>query len=140
MVTLSTYLEFHRHHLDLGSCVTRIRGTHFSRSNLPTRDFDQNTHLVGGNTIKCNIVSGKIFSFRCILAACCDRYKCVVCPGYDMCGVCESRAMHPAHDMVRLAAPRQYPPHFFMRLHRFILLYSQSFTQFSVYCFVGSIY
>jgi len=59
-----------------------------------------------------------------IICCCCHqqvkgfRYKCVVCPNYDMCGSCEDKAMHPAHDMVRIPTPRAYPPHFFMRLHR----------------------
>eukprot|EP00092_Neocalanus_flemingeri_P000062 GFUD01000064.1.p1 GENE.GFUD01000064.1~~GFUD01000064.1.p1 ORF type:complete len:712 (-),score=186.20 GFUD01000064.1:96-2231(-) len=59
-----------------------------------------------------------------IICSCCHhqvrgfRYKCVVCPNYDMCGLCEDKAMHPAHDMVRIPTPRSYPPHFFMRLHR----------------------
>eukprot|EP00091_Calanus_sinicus_P024673 TRINITY_DN8998_c0_g1_i2.p1 TRINITY_DN8998_c0_g1~~TRINITY_DN8998_c0_g1_i2.p1 ORF type:complete len:146 (-),score=35.47 TRINITY_DN8998_c0_g1_i2:114-551(-) len=59
-----------------------------------------------------------------IICFCCHqqvkgfRYKCVICPNYDMCGSCESKAMHPAHDMVRIPSPRSYPPHFFLRLHR----------------------
>jgi len=59
-----------------------------------------------------------------IICYCCHhqvsgfRYKCVVCPHYDMCGVCESKGLHPAHDMVRIPSPRTYPPHFFLRLHR----------------------
>jgi len=41
-----------------------------------------------------------------------------MCNHYDMCGDCESKGLHPAHDMVRIPAPRTYPPHFFTRLHR----------------------
>jgi len=59
-----------------------------------------------------------------IICFCCHqqvkgfRYKCVICPNYDMCGSCEDKAMHPAHDMVRIPSPRSYPAHFFLRLHR----------------------
>jgi len=59
-----------------------------------------------------------------IICFCCHqqvrgfRYKCVICPNYEMCGSCEDKAMHPAHDMVRIPSPRSYPPHFFLRLHR----------------------
>ncbi|TRY76944.1 hypothetical protein TCAL_14702 [Tigriopus californicus] len=48
------------------------------------------------------------------------RYKCMVCPDFDICGRCESRASHPGHDMIRICNPIfQYPPHFFVRIHRF---------------------
>lgn len=48
------------------------------------------------------------------------RYKCVVCPDFDICGRCESKASHPGHDMIRICNPFfQYPPHFFVRIHRF---------------------
>ncbi len=59
---------------------------------------------------------------------CCDgcegevrgfRYKCAVCPDYDLCGVCESNGVHPGHNMVRIAAPdAAWPHHFFRRLNK----------------------
>eukprot|EP00095_Tigriopus_kingsejongensis_P002479 maker-scaffold988_size73003-snap-gene-0.15 protein:Tk02479 transcript:maker-scaffold988_size73003-snap-gene-0.15-mRNA-1 annotation:"sequestosome-1 isoform x1" len=47
------------------------------------------------------------------------RYKCAVCADFDLCGRCETKANHPGHDMIRISQPqRQYPPHFFTRIHR----------------------
>ena len=67
------------------------------------------------------------------------RYKCLVCSDYDICARyatsvaccrgrscqvpdslcrCEANATHPSHDMIRICLPRQYPAHFFTRIHR----------------------
>ena len=47
------------------------------------------------------------------------RYKCTVCEDYDLCGACEARGMHPAHNMIRIATPESaWPKHFFSRLNK----------------------
>merc|ERR1712213_292051 len=47
------------------------------------------------------------------------RYKCMVCPDYDLCGTCEAKNIHPGHNMIRIASPETiYPRHFMNRLHR----------------------
>jgi len=47
------------------------------------------------------------------------RYKCVQCADYDLCGKCETKGLHPGHNMMRIAAPdRAWPQHFFRRLHK----------------------
>merc|ERR1712209_332836 len=33
------------------------------------------------------------------------RYKCLVCPDYDLCATCEARGLHAQHKMIRLPAP-----------------------------------
>jgi len=33
------------------------------------------------------------------------RYKCLACPDYDLCKICESRGLHSQHKMVRLPQP-----------------------------------
>merc|ERR1712047_195880 len=33
------------------------------------------------------------------------RYKCLVCPDYDLCATCEARGVHVHHKMIRLPAP-----------------------------------
>merc|ERR1712047_189404 len=33
------------------------------------------------------------------------RYKCLVCPDYDLCATCEARGHHVHHKMIRLPAP-----------------------------------
>merc|ERR1712107_763826 len=33
------------------------------------------------------------------------RYKCLVCPDYDLCATCETRGLHAHHKMIRLPAP-----------------------------------
>ncbi len=47
------------------------------------------------------------------------RYKCVVCPDYDLCGMCESKGMHPGHNMIRISSPAAaFPGHFFRRINK----------------------
>lgn len=33
------------------------------------------------------------------------RYKCLVCPDYDLCEECETKALHSEHDMIRIECP-----------------------------------
>merc|ERR1712004_811928 len=33
------------------------------------------------------------------------RYKCLVCPDYDLCATCEAQGLHAHHKMIRLPAP-----------------------------------
>merc|ERR1712110_1314084 len=33
------------------------------------------------------------------------RYKCLACPDYDLCKICEGRGLHSQHKMVRLPQP-----------------------------------
>ena len=47
------------------------------------------------------------------------RYKCVQCPDYDLCGRCETKRIHPGHNMMRIASPEGvWPQHFFRRLNK----------------------
>ena len=47
------------------------------------------------------------------------RYKCVQCPDYDLCGHCETKGLHPGHNMMRIASPEgAWPQHFFRRLNK----------------------
>ena len=34
------------------------------------------------------------------------RFKCVVCPNYDLCMTCETKGVHQEHDMLRITTPR----------------------------------
>ena len=34
------------------------------------------------------------------------RFKCVVCPNYDLCMTCETKGMHKEHEMLRITTPR----------------------------------
>ena len=34
------------------------------------------------------------------------RFKCVVCPNYDLCLTCETKGMHKEHEMLRITTPR----------------------------------
>ncbi|XP_010622052.1 sequestosome-1 [Fukomys damarensis] len=36
------------------------------------------------------------------------RYKCSVCPNYDLCGVCEGKGIHREHSKVPLASPLEH--------------------------------
>lgn len=47
------------------------------------------------------------------------RYKCTVCPDFDLCGNCESKGFHPAHNMIRISSPdANWPKHFFNRVSK----------------------
>jgi sequestosome 1 len=47
------------------------------------------------------------------------RYKCVICPDFDLCGKCEAKGTHADHNMIRLANPEVvWPHHFFKRLNK----------------------
>lgn len=47
------------------------------------------------------------------------RYKCVVCNDYDLCGRCETKGIHPGHNMIRIATAESiWPRHFFSRLNK----------------------
>jgi len=37
------------------------------------------------------------------------RYKCVVCPDYDLCSCCEIKKIHPQHLMLRIPTPTHSP-------------------------------
>ena len=36
------------------------------------------------------------------------RYKCVVCPDYDLCADCEAAGSHPAHNMMEIKHPGRF--------------------------------
>lgn len=40
---------------------------------------------------------------------CGPRYKCLVCPDFDLCRNCEASGMHVQHDMMKITAPGQFP-------------------------------
>jgi len=48
-----------------------------------------------------------------------NRYKCVVCDDYDLCGSCEAAGRHPGHNMMRIATPEMvFPQRLFKRIHK----------------------
>ena len=40
---------------------------------------------------------------------CGNRFKCVICPDYDLCEPCEKKGLHSKHDMMKIASPVQGP-------------------------------
>lgn len=55
------------------------------------------------------------------------RYKCVICPDYDLCSACEQKGIHPEHDKFKITHPKTaggpgglMPPHFRRWMHRFM--------------------
>merc|ERR1711887_513231 len=48
-----------------------------------------------------------------------NRYKCVVCDDFDLCGICEAAGRHPGHNMMRIASPENvFPQRLFKRIHK----------------------
>ena len=44
-----------------------------------------------------------------------SRFKCMVCPDYDLCQTCEGKGLHSEHNMVKIMRPGDfsgYPPRF----------------------------
>ena len=37
------------------------------------------------------------------------RYKCLVCPDFDLCKICEGKGMHIQHDMMKITTPGGLP-------------------------------
>lgn len=37
------------------------------------------------------------------------RYKCCICPDYDLCQSCEAKGLHTEHDMFKIIQPRINP-------------------------------
>lgn len=38
------------------------------------------------------------------------RFKCVVCPNFDLCSTCEAKGLHNDHEMLRITTPRAHNP------------------------------
>jgi len=57
--------------------------------------------------ITCDVCSGKIIGFR---------FKCLVCPDYDLCEKCSAMGKHPEHNMIKITKPGSFHlpsgPHF----------------------------
>ena len=37
------------------------------------------------------------------------RYKCLMCPDYDLCKTCEGNGVHVEHDMIKITSPNSIP-------------------------------
>jgi len=47
------------------------------------------------------------------------RYKCLVCPDYDLCSVCERKKIHSGHNMIRMSSAQgTWPHHLFRKINR----------------------
>merc|ERR1712226_1280932 len=91
---------------------------------VKTEDFIPDHHARNGNDnqenqkqdgevhygVSCDGCDGPVQGFR---------YKCMVCPDYDLCGLCEAKGLHPGHNMIRIASPESiWPRHFMNHLHK----------------------
>lgn len=47
------------------------------------------------------------------------RFKCVVCPNYDLCLTCETKGIHKEHEMLRIATPKEPGYNFFHSFNPF---------------------
>ena len=87
--------------------------THQQEKKRPQNDDDSSSGNSDGEEhvgVTCDGCERPIVGFR---------YKCVSCPDYDLCGRCESKGLHPGHNMIRISTPQSaWPHHFYRRLHR----------------------
>eukprot|EP00745_Piridium_sociabile_P029036 TRINITY_DN47042_c0_g2_i1.p1 TRINITY_DN47042_c0_g2~~TRINITY_DN47042_c0_g2_i1.p1 ORF type:complete len:516 (+),score=130.87 TRINITY_DN47042_c0_g2_i1:303-1850(+) len=65
------------------------------------------------------------------------RYKCVICPDYDLCSTCEQKGVHSQHDKFKITHPQTgggpegfMPPHFRRWMHRFMKKCPAGFSAF----------
>ncbi|XP_072945912.1 uncharacterized protein [Epargyreus clarus] len=63
--------------------------------NYDINDLEPEKH----DGVVCNSCSEGIIGFR---------YKCVVCPDFDLCHKCEKLEVHPNHLMMRIAKPKKF--------------------------------
>ncbi|XP_053319212.1 sequestosome-1 [Spea bombifrons] len=47
-----------------------------------------------------------------------NRYKCLVCPDYDLCSTCEAKGIHKEHNMIMFSTPLAFPRNrWFRKMH-----------------------
>ncbi|CAF1227894.1 unnamed protein product [Rotaria sordida] len=51
------------------------------------------------NGVECDNCKGSIIGFR---------YKCVICPNYDLCEKCSSSGIHSEHNMIKISKPGNF--------------------------------
>ncbi|CAF0898027.1 unnamed protein product [Rotaria sp. Silwood1] len=60
--------------------------------------------------VQCDGCNGPVIGFR---------YKCFVCPNYDLCEKCSSAGIHSEHNMIKITKPSSFPhPHGHHHHHR----------------------
>jgi len=59
--------------------------------------------------INCNCCQQQVRGFR---------YKCLSCTNVDICGSCEDKGMHPAHDMIRISSAESLSKNVFENISR----------------------
>ena len=97
--------------------LTEMKGPVYKLAINILSDKDNSKDEEGGNSegeehpgVTCDGCEKPVIGFR---------YKCVICPDYDLCGQCETKGLHPGHNMIRIASPQgAWPHHFYRRLHR----------------------
>ena len=83
--------------------------TFFSFSVEPNQEIPKKDHQPDGEVhegVVCDGCEGPIKGIR---------YKCLVCPDFDLCSVCEGKGIHQEHNMMKMNKPVQgmwgaFPP------------------------------
>jgi len=60
-------------------------------------DDKANDHTVFHPGVICDGCEGRIFG---------PRFKCAICPDYDLCKGCEEKGLHPEHEMIKIRKPQ----------------------------------
>lgn len=56
-----------------------------------------------------NVVHPNVTCDGCEGAVVGNRYKCLICPDYDLCSTCEGKGIHKEHNMIMFPTPMPFP-------------------------------
>ena len=84
---------------ELVLALTQMTGPVYKLTIIVKEEKERNISIDGSTNS--NMVHPGVICDGCDKAMVGFRYKCMVCPDFDLCGLCERKGKHPNHNMVR---------------------------------------